>query len=174
MKTIATTERLILREFNEADHEFIIELLNTEGWLQFIGNRNILENEQAIDYINNALRASYSKNGYGLYCVELKSTGMAIGMCGFVKRENFIHADLGFAFLPDSSGKGLAYESAEAVLKYGFEKLQFSTVDAITKHENVRSISLLKRLTFQHIEDVEMNNEQLMLFRLKSELPQTN
>ncbi len=35
------TNRLTLRKLEEKDCSFILELLNTEGWLKFIGNRNV-------------------------------------------------------------------------------------------------------------------------------------
>jgi len=41
MTSILETERLSLREFNTTDSTFIIQLLNSEGWLKFIGDRHI-------------------------------------------------------------------------------------------------------------------------------------
>ena len=47
MNYILETERLRLREFTLNDAAFIIELLNSPGWLQFIGDRNVKTEEQA-------------------------------------------------------------------------------------------------------------------------------
>ena len=44
---ILKTERLQLRQFTLDDSEFIIRLLNSEGWLKFIGDRNVQTKEQA-------------------------------------------------------------------------------------------------------------------------------
>ena len=38
---VITTERLVLREFEATDSEFIIKLLNTDGWLRYIGDRYV-------------------------------------------------------------------------------------------------------------------------------------
>ena len=35
---IIETERLRLREFNSTDGELIFELLNSQGWLKYIGS----------------------------------------------------------------------------------------------------------------------------------------
>jgi ribosomal-protein-alanine N-acetyltransferase len=164
MKLVKETQRLLLREFTEADHLFIIQLLNSEGWLQYIGNRNITNKEEAVGYINNALRTSYVNNGYGLYLVEIKESNIPAGMCGFVKRDALPVADLGFAFLPEYSGNGFAYESAGAALHYGFGNLKFDKIAGVTMLANGKSINLLKKLGFNDEGEIAINNEQLKLF----------
>lgn len=150
--TILETERLLIREIDSAiDAEFIFELLNTRKFLEYIGDRGVRSVEQARDFIENRYRQSYRENGYGLYVVELRSeTGIPsqIGMCGFVKRDYFEFADLGFAFLPEHEGRGYGFESATAVLKYGRETLGFTKVLAITSQNNDVSVKLLKKLGF--------------------------
>ena len=44
---ILETERLILRQFTTGDSKFIVELLNSPGWIEYIGDRNIKTEEQA-------------------------------------------------------------------------------------------------------------------------------
>ena len=53
MKTFLETERLILRELTFDDVQFIISLMNSPGWLKYIGDRNIHTDEDAIKYIEN-------------------------------------------------------------------------------------------------------------------------
>jgi RimJ/RimL family protein N-acetyltransferase len=48
MSPIHETERLLLRPFNTDDAPFILELVNSPGWLQFIGDRNIHSIEDAV------------------------------------------------------------------------------------------------------------------------------
>ena len=61
MKIIETT-RLVLREFTTDDAEFILELLNSPGWLQFIGDRGVRTTDDARNYISGKLIESYKKN----------------------------------------------------------------------------------------------------------------
>jgi len=35
------TERLMIRKFQSGDAAFVYSLLNSPGWLQFIGDRNV-------------------------------------------------------------------------------------------------------------------------------------
>jgi len=53
MNPILETDRLILREFHLDDTAFIIELLNSSGWLEFIGDRNIKTEAEAKNYLEN-------------------------------------------------------------------------------------------------------------------------
>ena len=56
------------------------------------------------------------------------------------------HPDLGFALLSEYQSLGYAFESAEAVIEYGFTRLQIRTIVAFVNPENDRSIRLLERL----------------------------
>lgn len=53
MDTILETERLILRQFTIDDTKFILELVNSQGWIANIGDRNIKTDEQAKAYLQN-------------------------------------------------------------------------------------------------------------------------
>jgi len=37
-------------------------------------------------------------------------------MCGIIKRDYLEHPDIGFAFLPEFTGKGFAFEIADATM----------------------------------------------------------
>lgn len=143
---ILETKRLLLRELAEADSVFILELLNTPGFLENIGDRKVRTLEDAKAYITNGPRLSYQTNGYGLYAVILKDSKEAVGICGLVKRDIFEHADVGFAFLPRYFRKGYALESASGVLKYAKETLKMKKVLGITKMYNLASIGVLEKL----------------------------
>lgn len=163
---ILETERLRLREFTLEDTAFIIELLNTPGWLQFIGDRNVRTEEQAAAYLQNGPIKSYAENGFGLLLVETKDDATPIGMCGILKRANLDTPDIGFAFLPRFNGQGYAFEVASALLSYAKVHLSMPTVSAITLPHNGRSIRLLERLGFKFIKPFCFPNseEELLLY----------
>ena len=169
---ILETERLILRHVEKSDGEFMLDLLNQPSFIKYIGDRNVRTVEQAEEFIETRYQKSYEDNGYGLYLVELKPTVhspqsaiKAIGICGFVKRDNLPNSDIGFAFLPEFEGKGYAFESAEAVLKWGEKALNLRRVLAITIINNKSSIRLLEKLGFKFEQIIEMaSGEKLNLF----------
>lgn len=163
-KVIITTERLILREFNLHDTAFILQLLNSEGWIKYIGDRNVKTDEDAHFYLENGPIKSYIKNGFGLSLVLLKEDKTPIGMCGLIKRENFADIDIGFAFLPQYTGKGYANEIAKATLAYGFEQLKKERIVAITLPSNTNCIKLLEKIGMVYEKNIIDHEEELMLF----------
>ena len=165
-KTILRTPRLLLREFESGDVNFILRLLNSPGWLQFIGDRNVRTAEDAYDYLANGPQKSYAQNGFGLWGVEDAATGNLIGMCGLIRRNTLEDVDIGFAFLPEYEGKGYAFEIASAVLLFAKMNLQLQRIVAITVPENRRSVRLLEKLGMKFEKMIRMGEEDLMLFAL--------
>jgi [ribosomal protein S5]-alanine N-acetyltransferase len=131
MQNILQTNRLILRQFTTDDAAFIVELLNSPGWIQYIGDRNIKTEEQAKVYLENGPIKSYEKNGFGLSLVALLD-GTPIGMCGIIRRDTLDYPDIGFAFLPKFVGMGYAYEIADATMQQAKEIWNLPTILGIT------------------------------------------
>lgn len=146
------THRTILRELVKEDSEFILRLVNTPGWLTYIGDRGIRNLDDAGTYLLNGPLESYRCHGYGLWLVMDKQTSVPLGICGLLKRNTLPHPDVGFAFLPEYHGLGYASESVKAVLTLSLERFNLSTLVAITVPDNARSIRLLKDngFTYQH------------------------
>ncbi|MGE3466827.1 MAG: GNAT family N-acetyltransferase [Pyrinomonadaceae bacterium] len=163
---ILETFRLRLREIEaERDAGFINELLNTPKFLKYIGDRGVRSDADSAIFIEEHYRQSYRDHGYGLYVVELISTGRPVGVCGFVRRETLPAPDLGFAFLPEFEGLGYGTESARAVLDHGQAKLGFTKVLAITSLDNHASGRLLEKLGFKYDTDIiSPDGEKLRLF----------
>lgn len=164
--SILETERLSLRKFTHEDADFIIELVNSSGWIKFIGDKNVKTKEQAIDYLENGPLKSYRENGFGLSMVERREDGKSIGMCGLLKREHLETPDIGFALLPDHYGKGYAHEIAGATVFHAKTYLSIPKICAITLAENTRSIRLLEKLGLRFIKTFCFpgKNEELQLY----------
>lgn len=157
MKISYKTTRLLLRELTTADAAFILELVNTDGWIQFIGDRNVKSPEDAGNYIQKILGNPDVK----YRVVTLQDTETAIGLITFIKRNYLDHPDIGFAFLPAYGKQGYAYEAASEVLNDLLEQADHTTILATTIPENSASIRLLKKLGLSF--SGEINNEGLLL-----------
>ncbi len=166
MENILETERLILRQFTTDDSKFIVQLLNSPGWIEFIGDRNIKTEEQAKEYLQKGPLKSYEVNRFGLSLVEMKNDRTPIGMCGILKRDNLENPDIGFAFLPEFTGKGFAFEIANATMVYAKDKLKLPVIFAITVSNNKTSIKLLEKIGMKFIKLFCLPNdhEELMLY----------
>lgn len=168
MKYILNTRRLRVREFEVHDAGFIVELLNTPGWLEFIGDRNVRTEKQAKYYLENGPIKSYRENGFGLYLVETKESVANVGMCGILKRDSLESPNIGFAFLPEHTGKGYALEVAMATLKYAEGQLKLPKISAITKPDNKRSIRLLEAIGLKLEKHMawSYDNQEVLLYSI--------
>ena len=166
MELVLETERLRLRKFTREDAGFIVTLLNTPGWIKYIGDRNVRTDLQAIHYLEKGPLRSYEQNGFGLWMVELKKDSSPVGMCGIVKRETLENPDIGFAFLPQFTGQGLAYEAAEASLQYALNSLKLPVISGITLPDNVSSIRLLEKIGLKLVKAFRSpgSQEELLLY----------
>lgn len=144
---IARTERVTLRRMTEDDAPFILELLNDDAFVRYIGDRGVRTLDDARVYLRDRTIAPYEQFGYGMYLVE-RSDGAALGVCGLVKRDTLEHADIGFAFLPGARGGGYARESAQAVLEHARADCGIDRLLAIVSPDNAASVRLLERLGF--------------------------
>lgn len=167
--TVLETKRLFLRRFTVDDAQFTLTLLNEPSFLRYIGDKKVRNLEDARQYILNGPVASYERNGFGLYLVELRESNTPIGMCGLIKREELPDPDIGFAFLPDFWSKGFAFEAAAAVLRDAREGLRLEDLLAITSLDNEASIKLLQRLgfRFERLTKLSADREQVRLFTYK-------
>lgn len=145
MRTLHT-QRLTIRRMTSADAAFVVELLNTPGWLRFIGDRGVRSLADAVRYIETGPMAMATTLGLGFSVVELKQTGEPLGICGLAQRDYLDHRDIGFAFLPQHGGQGYAYESARAVLDHAQGELGLPRVLATTRIDNLASQRLLEKL----------------------------
>jgi RimJ/RimL family protein N-acetyltransferase len=163
---VLETDRLVLRELATGDAEFVLELLNEPSFLHFIGDKGVRTLDDARAYILQGPVASYQQYGFGLYLTALKEDGVAIGICGLIKRETLTDVDIGFAFLPRFWSKGYALEAAAAVKEFGLNTLALKRIVAITNPDNESSIKLLERLglTFERMIKMSEDAPEIRLY----------
>jgi [ribosomal protein S5]-alanine N-acetyltransferase len=108
----------------------------------------------------------YKDFGFGLYLVTLKENAAPIGLCGLIKRPSLENIDLGYAFLPEYTGKGYALEATKAVIHYGKEQLLLDKLVAITTIDNSKSENVLLKLGFSFDSLIKENDgsKELKLF----------
>ena len=145
---ILETERLRLRWFNptDSDADFLRALLNDPGWLANIGERNVRTRRQARAWIAARHTATYGRLGFGFWAVERRSDGALMGMCGLIKRDTLMEADVGYALMPAFRGHGYAREAAAACVRYAQQVLGLAEVWGITGPANAASATVLQQI----------------------------
>jgi RimJ/RimL family protein N-acetyltransferase len=162
LKTKYKTERLLLRELSTDDADFIFELVNTDGWIKFIGDRNIKSGEDANLYIQKIL----ANTDISYRVVTLPNQKTAIGIVTVIKRDYLEYHDIGFAFLPAYTGRGFAFEATLAVLTNLLVSGEHTVVLATTIKENSSSVNLLQKLGFSFSREVNSEKDKLQLFSI--------
>lgn len=140
------TPRLILRELTVSDAAFMLELLNDDAFIRYIGDRGVRTDEEARKYLQEGTIASYREHGYGMYLVLRRDDGASIGVCGLVRRDGLDAPDLGFALLPPYRAAGYASEACEMVLQHARNTLNVGRLLAIATPDNAASAALLRKL----------------------------
>ncbi|SDR69164.1 Protein N-acetyltransferase, RimJ/RimL family [Formosa sp. Hel1_31_208] len=164
---VAETERLILSKISIEDAPFILELMNSPDWINYIGDRNIRTIKQAEIYIQNNQLKSYKRNGFGYYKVLLKAENLKpIGSFGLIKRDQLEHVDIGFSLLPKYQCYGFGLEGVSALMSLAKNTFKLHTICAITLPENEASIHLLEKLGLSYQKRVKPfeDDEELLLF----------
>ena len=154
------TKRLGLQLLTLDDHDFVLTLLNTKGWIEFIGDRNVHTYEDALTYINKIIN---TQNLF-YWVVRIKDKNIPIGIISFLKRSYLENFDIGFAFLPEYNGNGYAYEAAKEILSMVSIIPEYSPVLATTVPQNVNSIKLLIKLGLHFEKEIEVEKEKLHIY----------
>ncbi len=142
-----STERLVLREFEETDgpalHAF--ESLPEVARYQSFEPRSLAESHE---YILASIVAAREdpRRVYDL-AVITRADDRMIGRCGFaIGDPDDEQAVLWYTLHPDSWGRGYATEAARALVDFGFRELGLHRIWADTDPENVASIRVLEKL----------------------------
>lgn len=162
---ILKTERLSIEEIELADAPFFLELLNSPGWIENIGDRGVRTIEDAEAYISQKIRPAYKEFGFGFYKMVLIDRAIPIGTVGIIKRPTLDHVDIGYGLLPEYFKQGYAFEASKKMLEYAMHTLKMSPILAITSKENIPSQRLLEKIGLSNIGvKVWEDGEELFLF----------
>jgi RimJ/RimL family protein N-acetyltransferase len=160
--TVAETERLILREWDEADEGRFYAIMNTPAVMQYLGG---VQTPEAWRAAFERLRLYQREFGHTFWIVEDKTSGEILGFCG-LKRVNSPGAgdelagtpEIGWRLRESAWGKGIAKEAAIAALDVAFDRLGFDRVIAMTIPANVESEGLMKRLGMRRAGELDFTD----------------
>lgn len=155
------TSRLYIRILSKQDVSFIYNLLNTQGWIKFIGDRKIHSLVDAEDYIEKI--SSDPDSTY--WTIMTKANDIPIGVLTFIKRSYLEHYDIGYAALPEYTGLGLIREGCEMLISRILSLDANRAILATVLPENAPSVGLLRRLGFNFLRDQVVDEEILHVYR---------
>ncbi|GCE18484.1 GNAT family N-acetyltransferase [Dictyobacter kobayashii] len=148
---ILTTERLILRDFDERDWKPTLEYQSDPEFLRFNPwhERTELDVHSLIRMFINWGRERPRKK-YQL-AIVLRKNNQLIGNCGLrMSHAQADMADLGYELDRHYWGYGYATEASRALLAFGFEQLQLHRIWAYCLSENVASAHVLEKIGMRY------------------------
>ncbi|OXM87734.1 GNAT family N-acetyltransferase [Paenibacillus rigui] len=140
-----TTERLLLREYTEADLPVALSMFTSEMTMRFWPKP--FDEDQVKGWIERNLH-HYREWGFGRWVVTLKDCGRMIGDCGIVKAviNGKTENDLGYIIDHAYWEQGYGYEAAKACLEYGFEVAKLDRLVANMAYDHTASRRVAEKL----------------------------
>ena len=142
------TERLVLRWFTLDDLDAFFELGSNPQVIRYVGNQPLATLDAAREALVAAPLRDYASHGYGRFACVWKQTGRVVGFCGPKFLPDTGDVDLGYRFLPNFWGMGLATESGQAAVDYARQKLGLRRLVGWVHPDNGASARVLTKLGF--------------------------
>jgi RimJ/RimL family protein N-acetyltransferase len=108
------------------------------------------------------------ENNFCRWKVIEKASGEVVGSCGFARPRGTEEIELGYLLAQKHWGKGFATEAANGAMQYGFEKLNFPEIIAMTDLENVASQKVLEKIGFARRGIEVYKGEETLVYALKN------
>lgn len=142
---VLESERLKFREMTLNDVDHLMEIFSDPVAMQYYPST--FPREIAAKWIE-ANQAFYREHGVGLWICELKETGEFVGQCGIIPQvvDGQPEMEVGYLFVRNHWGKGLATEAAMAARDYGFYTMGFPRLVATIFHRNTPSMKVAERI----------------------------
>jgi RimJ/RimL family protein N-acetyltransferase len=160
--SILKTDRLILRHWknNSADRDVFFRLNSDPEIMRFFPAR---KTRTEADALFDKIARVVEDHGFGLAAACLKDTGQAVGFTGVAPVDYFtapfLPADeIGWRFIPEVWGQGLATEAAAALLDHAHTDLGIRRIVAFAVRTNEKSIAVMKRLGMHERPDLAFDH----------------
>lgn len=148
VKHLIETERLYLRQISSEDEEGLFKLHSDPIVQKYTGEPPVTSREEIAKAIASR-NEHYNTHGYGRWATLIKDGGHFVGWAGLAYLPEFDETDLGYRFLQEYWGMGLATEASRAILEYGFDILNLERIVAIAMKENTASIRVMQKVGMQ-------------------------
>jgi DNA-binding transcriptional LysR family regulator/RimJ/RimL family protein N-acetyltransferase len=146
------TERLLLEPYVPTDEAGFIALFQDTRVSQWMGDGPASEAEDRALF-GRIFTKVYSQGLFDVWAV--RRDGVLVGHAEIKPCEAARGYEIIYALAPSSWGLGLGTELAEAIVAYGFDALGQTEVHATVAAPNKASLTLLARIGFEHVRDIE-------------------
>lgn len=158
-------EEFLLKPICLEDASFLHRLVNSSGWLENIGDRNLPNVADVEAYITNKILPGMPRNK-APYVIRRKDDLTPLGTVGLLYRDYTNLPDIGYALLPENFGQGIAFRAAGLMMEYGIAHWDMPRFGGMVKADNLASIRILEKLGLKPTGNVTIpeSGEELLWF----------
>ena len=160
------TARLSLKEATLEDTESVFALRSSEDLNRYVATKKMQNLEEASDFIQNCNRLYKTNNRiFWLIWLDTKVVG-SIVLHRIVLNAHY--AEIGYQLKSKYQQKGYMSEALQAVIQFGFDRLNIKTIEAFTHRNNLPSITLLEKHHFVYQpKRIDAGFEKNCIFKLE-------
>lgn len=158
---VLQTERLTLRRITTDDADEIYILRSNKETMHFIP-RPLAQSVDDVKKLLEVWEKSFTDGDSVNWAITFSGEDKLIGMVGFVRmsKENF-RTEIGYILHPSQHGKGIMTEAAKEIIRFGFETINYHSIEGIVDPENKSSVKVLEKSGFTkeaHFKDRDFYN----------------
>jgi len=147
---LLSTPRLLLRDLRPTDLDDLYEYASDPE----IDRYTPWDRYQSLDEAREDLGgyiARYEQGHFRAWGIEHRADKKLIGITnfGFLSKEDR-RAEMGYTIARKYWGQGFATEAAQALIRYGFEKLDLARIEAVVLPENKASSKVMLKVGMQY------------------------
>ncbi len=162
-----TTSRLSLRSFTFEDTDALHQILGVPGVLQYFPTPDPPEWDRVGKLIERQIK-HWEDYGYGWWAIERLADKQLLGWSGLQYLPETDEIEVGFLLGKPFWGLGLATESAQAGIEYGFDSLSLQEIVGIVHPENIASQRVLEKIGLEFVREAEYFGMACYLYKSNS------
>ena len=142
------SDRLLLRQVTVDDVKEVFELRSNPETMKYIPRPLVTNYDEALAHIKMINDKIETNEGIN-WAVTLKGSDKLLGIVGHyrIQWHNF-RSEIGYMFLPECHGKGIATEVIKLLIDYGFDEMNMHSLEAVIDPENFASARVLEKNGF--------------------------
>jgi len=163
------TQRLMLRPFDEQDCEAMLRIQSNPPMTRYTPDEPWKDIDDAYNFLNFA-KSLYNDEaiieGFRYFFAVVERNSMeVIGYCGLGGPEfDRTITELFYSIDVDHWGRGYATETANALLKYGFNELNLDKIVGFAEEDNIASLRVLEKVGLKRKKSISGLSEQYEYF----------
>jgi RimJ/RimL family protein N-acetyltransferase len=162
------TERLRMRKFALEDADEHLRIITDPEFMRPMGPQFQPTRDKVLVGVGRMIEHWY-QFGYGLWVMELKGAERHFGYCGLRHLAPTDEVELFYGCDRAYWGRGLVTEAARAALRYGFGRMGFERVMAVTDKDNKASRRVMEKCGLRYERDAVYFDVPVVYYALNRE-----